>query len=124
MEATTHPEENVSFVGALLVTWISPLIKLASERQLKESDVWDCPQSYRVESYAGIVWNSWLAEKDKAKSAGRQPSIAYALFEGFKTDIIWGGVTQVLFMGSQIGLPFVIGKIGLNHTLCISVGIG
>jgi len=48
-ERYAHPSDGSYFFSKFMVFWIAPLIKLASERQVVEADVWDCPTQDNVE---------------------------------------------------------------------------
>jgi hypothetical protein len=58
-----HPEEREWWMMKLMVFWITPLIKLASVRQLNENDVWDCPKNRTIEVDVRIIREAWSNEK-------------------------------------------------------------
>jgi hypothetical protein len=91
--------------------WLTPLIKLASERQLLESDIWDCPTDQSVSHDSKIVRDAWTREKISAAKENRKPDLFRALKDGFGASLLLAGVYQLCFLCAQLGQPFLVGAI-------------
>lgn len=106
-----HPEDGLSPFHRVMVFWIFPLIATAYKRQLEEVDVWDCPDKQSVEFAEGMVRDAWLAEQvaAAAETPARPPSIKWALWRAYSSQIREAGVYQALFMLSQLGQPYLVG---------------
>ena len=112
-EESTHPEERASIFSNFLVNWITPLINLATKRQLKDEDVWASPKNETVVVQTDLIWKNWLKEKDIAQRENRKPRFEFAVLRAFKSDIITGGIFQFMFMSFQLGQPYLVGQLGL-----------
>jgi hypothetical protein len=107
-----HPEDLSSPIQKFFVTWMNPMIHLAAKRRLEESDVWNCPKDQTVEYYTNLLWKSWLNEIKEASEKHRHPSLPRAIVKTFQNDILFAGVFQVLFLGFQLGQPYLVGELG------------
>lgn len=63
----SHPQDEAWWLSKFMLFWITPLIKLASKRQLTEADVWECPREHNVESDARVVRDAWDYERKYSK---------------------------------------------------------
>ncbi len=106
-----HPEDTSFWMTKIMAFWITPLIKLASERQLLESDVWDCPTDQSVSHDSKIIHDAWIAEKSLAVSENRKPELLKALYNGFGRDFLLAGSYQFCFLCAQLAQPFLVGEL-------------
>ncbi len=108
-----HPEEKGYFGYRfdIFLRWVNPLIKLANERTLEESDVWHCPKKYDVDGQTKILWEAWYQEVDFAHQQDRRPSLLRALWNGYKDKFLYAGIFQFCFMLFQLGQPFLVGQL-------------
>ena len=98
-KATSHPEDNMNFLYRVAVVWINPLIKLASQRQLHEEDIWECPASQSVDHDIDIFWRHF----------DRRKHLFYALCKAHLRTVIFSGLFSLVFMGFQLVQPYVLG---------------
>lgn len=106
-----HPWKYYSVFGKITVSWISPLVKLASSRSLLEEDVWPSPPEATVESLHNRFEEELRKERQKAKETNRDPSLIRAFYNSFGWLFITGGVLQLAFLVFQLGQPFLIGEL-------------
>ncbi len=99
-----HPEEQVW--ADLLLSWLSPLIRLANERPLKEEDVWPCPTSETVHQQGSQFWEAWNHERKRA-----EPSMVRALLGAFGHRFFIAGCWQLSFLLFQLAQPFLVGAL-------------
>jgi hypothetical protein len=110
-----HPEDFIwNPISRLLVSWIYPLIVLSSKRTLLEDDVWQMPAEFALPRVTGILQTAFENEKTRCATAGvgkkkPQPTLGWAIWEGFKQDFLVAYVLQFLFMLAQLGQPYLIG---------------
>eukprot|EP01038_Epipyxis_sp_PR26KG_P007179 gene7179-9789_t len=105
-----HPLDHIWFTS-LFVSWISPLIKLATTRPIREEDVWECPSSMSVDANTLRFETAWKEELKNAKIEKRNPSVKKALWIGFGNDLIVAGIFQFIFLCLQLTQPFIVGAI-------------
>jgi ATP-binding cassette, subfamily C (CFTR/MRP), member 1 len=126
-EEFRHPIEDTFFFFRFMVFWITPLIKLARKRQILPSDVWDTPKHVNVIQSSARFQVSWQKELELSKKEKRNPSLLKALVSCFWAMLLLSGALQLLFVGFQIGQPFLIGQIVLyihNGNGGIERGVG
>lgn len=123
MEESAHPIENSFFFTRFMVFWITPLIKTARTRQLKESDVWECPKSCNVAHSHEEFRKFWQQERVDSDRENRQPSLLKAIMKCYYNSFLIGGLVQLLFVMFQIGQPFLVGQL-VKHVREGNGGIG
>eukprot|EP01038_Epipyxis_sp_PR26KG_P006080 gene6080-8376_t len=104
-----HPLDQIWF-SSFIVAWISPLIKLATTRMIREDDMWECPKNMSVDANTLRFETAWKEELINAKRK-KSPSVKLALWLGFGNDLIVAGFYQFAFLCFQLAQPFVIGEI-------------
>lgn len=104
-----HPLDSAGFFTKVVLGWLSPLIWLASERPIEESDVWDAPLVHGPKANAPKFQAAWQAELAAARISGRrQPSVARAVFHTFKRRILTNALVLFSFACSLLAQPFFI----------------
>ncbi len=111
MEPVRHPEMSAFWMTKVLVLWISPLIKLASQQSIKESDVWECPDNQTVERDVDILWSAWGREQQQASQQHRPATVSRALVSGHGSTFMLSGLYQFCFLCTQLSQPFLVGAI-------------
>lgn len=106
-----HPELRAFPLTRVMVFWISSLMNLASERTLKESDVWDCPKDQSVEHDVNRLKDAWHKEKSTAAKEGRAPTLSRAIISTNLSTFLVAGGFQCLFLCMQLMQPFLVGMI-------------
>jgi ABC-type multidrug transport system fused ATPase/permease subunit len=71
--------ETASWPSRLTFYWISPLLTLASKRDLSLEDVWAPPQELQARRALSDLELKYAAEVKAARAAGRDPSLLRAL---------------------------------------------
>lgn len=120
-----HPEE-LSW-GDPLLLWLNPLIRLASQRQVQEDDVWPSPSAETVDVQSKKLWAAWYKELEAAEQQKREPSLLRAMLIAYGDRFLLAGIFQFSFMVLQLGQPFLVGELVAfvaNGNESISVGIG
>ena len=79
MSSLGHPEDSSNFFSKLFVTWLTPLIKLSTNRNIVETDIWNSPTCHNVKFNTSKLWNAWLEEKQSAEKSNREPSLPRAI---------------------------------------------
>jgi ATP-binding cassette, subfamily C (CFTR/MRP), member 1 len=109
-----HPEEtHRNFVlDRILVKWINPLIQLAYQDPLEESDVWPVDDTeMSVQRHALLFSAAWATERTRAREQGDSPSMRHTLARVYRRDLVLGGVYQLHFLVLQLLQPFIIGRL-------------
>lgn len=110
-----HPEEaQKNFVwNKILLKWLNPLIQLAYQGPLEESDVWPVADTdMSVQHHAAVFSAAWAAECAVAREkGGAAPSLRNTLLHIYRRDVIVGGLYQFQFMLLQLLQPFIIGRL-------------
>jgi ABC-type multidrug transport system fused ATPase/permease subunit len=128
-----HPSENSFFFTRFMVFWIAPLIKLARERQLQESDVWDTPTKSNVLHSHNEFRKFWIEEQKSSIVKGKKPSLFKALLRCYFKPFALSGLLQLLFVMFQVGQPFLVGALvhyvrtgdgGIGVGMGLAVGLG
>jgi ATP-binding cassette subfamily C (CFTR/MRP) protein 1 len=110
-KSSAHPIADSYFVTRFLVLWIAPLIQLARKRQLKDSDVWECPPQYNVLHSHEKFQTAWKHELELSVRESRDPALLKAILRCFRADFLLSGAMQLLFVAFQIGQPFLVGQL-------------
>ena len=118
-----HPSDDSFFLTKLMVFWIGPLIKLATQRQLQESDVWDTPANCNVIHSHNDLKRFWVEEQQAGAHEGRKPSLFKALVRCYFQPFALSGLLQLLFVMFQVGQPFLVGEL-VHHVRTGDGGIG
>jgi ABC-type multidrug transport system fused ATPase/permease subunit len=98
-------------ISSIFVLWIAPIIALANEGPLKSADIPDLSLENSVAKSNALIWNSWLAEKEKAHASSRTPNYMNALLEAYKPALLFSGTFQFLFMLAQLCQPILVGEL-------------
>jgi ATP-binding cassette subfamily C (CFTR/MRP) protein 1 len=132
MKEYVHPEDDANLFTKIMVSWVTPLITLAGQQQLLDTDVWETPSKQSVKTDYNIVWDAWIDETEKAASENRDPSLSQALFFGFGKEFRVAGILQAMFMFSQIAQPYLVGELvsfvkfgggGIQYGVGISIAL-
>jgi ATP-binding cassette subfamily C (CFTR/MRP) protein 1 len=127
-----HPEDNANLFTKIMVSWVTPLITLAGQQQLLDTDVWETPSNQSVKTDYDTVWDAWMDETEKAVAENREPSLSQALFLGFGKEFRIAGILQAMFMFSQIAQPYLVGELvsfvkfgggGIQYGVGISIAL-
>jgi hypothetical protein len=101
---TNHnPEENISWMPFLTVSWMSPLFKIGYQRQLQESDLYEMSSDRSAKIVGPQLQKFWDNERREAAAAGRRPSLLRALF-WFIIPNYWLGAASLFFSGEEAKL--------------------
>ena len=123
-----HPMIGSNWISKYLLLWITPLIKLASERGLLEADVWNVPPEETVATATETVWDGWFALKmqydeemmvqsSSTKQDGyehidaqklKAPSFLDTLQKGFGYRIKVAGCFHMCFIIFQMCQPYIV----------------
>ena len=97
------PAARASFLSRLTISWLTPLVDLAYQRDLSESDLWSLAPEDSVESCVATFREVWAAEQRAAA-----PQLRRALYRAFGSSWRWGGVCQFFFMVCSLLQPLVV----------------
>jgi hypothetical protein len=109
-----HPEEtHQRFVlDKILVKWINPLIHIACQEPLEETDVWPVEHmDMSVQRHAALLSEAWMLECARASELHRPPSLRNTILRVYRRDILLGGVYQLQFLVLQLLQPFIIARL-------------
>lgn len=120
---SAHPILDSHFLTRFMVFWITPLIRTAWERQLQDSDVWECPPQYSVLHSHEKFQAAWSYEQELGHKENRTPSLFKAILRCFWSEFILSGFVQLLFVAFQVGQPFLVGQL-VKHVATGNGGIG
>jgi hypothetical protein len=110
-EDDIHPEEKSLLGFEILLRWVNPLVQLANQRPLVDSDVWRPPTRDGTHDLSSQFWSEWYKELDFAEHERREANFVRVLMRVFGWRILLGGTSQFLFLLFQIGQPFLVGQL-------------
>lgn len=108
-----HPEDSFAKFDPFL-SWINPLIQLASKRKLKPEDVWWCPSEESIDFQSKAFREIWLKELQVSRENRRNPSFLMAIIKMYQNGIILSG--RVLKTNRFVSISLICSCIPLLNT--------
>ncbi len=108
-----HVEDNQWYIVKAAVSWVWPLIKLATERPLHEEDVPREPMAHNTETRSSQFWGAWTIEEERARKLGGKavPSLLWTLWGAYKSEFFAGSCAQLGFAVAQFAQPYLIAEL-------------
>eukprot|EP00051_Salpingoeca_urceolata_P019849 m.293491 g.293491 ORF g.293491 m.293491 type:complete len:1641 (-) comp19492_c0_seq12:32-4954(-) len=109
------PEASASFIGRLLFTWMTPLMKVGYKRPLQDADVWSLARDDRALTLQARFERHWQHETERPVG---KSSLLRALRKTFGWRMAAGGAVKVVNDASQFVGPIILkALIKLSHDL-------
>jgi ABC-type multidrug transport system fused ATPase/permease subunit len=114
---TVSPLTNSAFFGydVISVAWLSPLLKLGTQRTLRLGDVWPLPGYLRTTENSATFHALWQVEQERlakqpGSADGRSPTVSLVRVLWLMTGRTWlfGGVLKLGYCCLTLLQPFLI----------------
>lgn len=107
--AQRHPLDTAGLLSRSTISWLTPVVRLANKRTLKEEDVWPLPSEHDPEETCRLFAAAWRAEQGRAAAVqGRVPSVGRALVAAFWPQFVTAAVLLLAFACTMLTQPFLI----------------
>jgi ATP-binding cassette, subfamily C (CFTR/MRP), member 1 len=120
-EWPVHKEDNEWYFIKAAVSWVWPLIHLATQRSLLEEDVPREPKDHNTATRSSQFWDAWKAEEERAQALNNShdgnngkvavPSLLWALWGAYKAEFYTGSLAQLGFCVTQFAQPYLIAEL-------------
>ncbi|TDH65878.1 hypothetical protein CCR75_005404 [Bremia lactucae] len=97
------PSQESGCVGSIFFTWVTPLMKLGSERPLKSEDLFQLDPHNRAVNVSKQFAKAWTHE-----TQSRNPSLVWALGKAFGFKFLVAGFLKLIHDSLQFVGPIII----------------